>query len=67
MGLSINFVIMGQDPNTDPIQQVTQNIDLIMDESGFTNWGDGKPDETRWLNIIDYIVTLQEAGKGYPY
>lgn len=65
MKLGINFVIMGMDPADAYVSAVTENVDMIVDEAGFTNWGEGLADEARWLNILNYSMILQDAGKSY--
>jgi len=63
--LAINFVIAGQNMTSDDIMNVTNNLDAVMDEAGFTQWGEGLNDEPTWLNILNYMELLQASGKAY--
>jgi hypothetical protein len=52
-------------PSSAFVQQLTTHVNGIVDESGFTEYGDGYLTDTNWLNKIQYIQNVQKQGKQY--
>ena len=50
----------------DPIfQQILQHVDGVLDESGFTHYGDGYITDTTWLQMVNLIQSVQQQHKPY--
>jgi len=67
MGLIPNFAVHGCGLVwDDPImQQIRDNTDGILDEAGFTGWGQAREVDPLWSNITMYALDLQQHGRGY--
>lgn len=65
ISFGINFSLNGASP-TDPIvTSVTDHVDYILDEAGYTNWGTHYPDADVWEDINVWIEGIQREGKHY--
>lgn len=57
---------IGVVPLADPIlQQVVNHIDGVLDESGFTGYGQGYVTDNNWLQLVQFISNVQEQRKAY--
>lgn len=61
----INFSLNDLSPSDANVATVFQNIDYLVDEAGFTQWGGGLPNPDKWNNIATMIDTIQAGGKHY--
>jgi Hypothetical glycosyl hydrolase family 15 len=57
----------GSDPPlSDPtVRQIVSHVDAILDERGFTEFGDGYATGSNWLQIIQFIESVQKQNKAY--
>jgi hypothetical protein len=53
---------MAGDPT---FQQIIQHVDGVLDESGFTHYGDGYITGTTWLQMVNLIHSIQAQHKPY--
>jgi Hypothetical glycosyl hydrolase family 15 len=51
---------------SDPIlQQIIDHVDGVLDESGFTNYGDSDLTGNNWVNTVQLIQQIQQKNKPY--
>jgi hypothetical protein len=57
---------IGSVPLNDPmLQQVVQHSDAILDEGGFTGYGDRYVMDNQWVQKVQFIENVQAQGKAY--
>jgi hypothetical protein len=61
----INFSLNLMAPADPRVLEVIDNLDYVMDEAGFTNWGYGMPTPLVWDQISTWIEEIQTRGKQY--
>ncbi len=65
LALIPNFGLGSVSP-TDPIvQQIVQHSDALLDEGGFTNYGDGYVTGNAWVHLVQFMQYVQQQGKTY--
>ena len=67
VSFGINFSLNGASPTDPTVLAVTDHVDYIMDEAGYTNWGFGLPPPQAWDDISTWIINIQSKGKQYPF
>ena len=65
LALITNFSIGDLSPNDPLVQQVLSHLDGVVDESGFTRFGDGYLTDGSWVQTIQFIESMQQQGKPY--
>eukprot|EP00026_Physarum_polycephalum_P005307 Phypoly_transcript_05339.p1 GENE.Phypoly_transcript_05339~~Phypoly_transcript_05339.p1 ORF type:complete len:554 (+),score=88.69 Phypoly_transcript_05339:154-1815(+) len=65
ISFGINYSLNLMAPDDPRVLQVIDNLDYVMDEAGFTNWGYGLPDPIVWDQINTWIEEIQARGKHY--
>ncbi len=53
------------EPSNPLLQQVLSNVDGVLDEAGFTNFGQGYLSDDDWLLRIELMETVQKQDKPY--
>lgn len=61
----INFCLNGANPMDASVQKVTENVDFILDEAGYTNWGTVLPTPAYHEAMSVWIESIQSKGKHY--
>ena len=67
VSFGINFSLNGASPTDPNVLFVTEHVDYILDEAGYTNWGYGLPTPSVWDDISTWIEDIQQKGKQYPF
>lgn len=65
LGLVPNYTLSGlayDDPN---VKQVVANVDGILDEGGYTQFGSGFATGSAWQNIESFVEYVQSQGRAY--
>eukprot|EP00026_Physarum_polycephalum_P005315 Phypoly_transcript_05347.p1 GENE.Phypoly_transcript_05347~~Phypoly_transcript_05347.p1 ORF type:complete len:585 (+),score=78.29 Phypoly_transcript_05347:175-1929(+) len=65
VSFGINFSLNGASPTDPTVLAVTEHVDYVVDEAGYTNWGFGLPTPNSWDDISTWIVNIQAQGKHY--
>lgn len=66
LALIPNLGFGSDSPLSDPtVQQIVSHVDAILDERGFTEYGDGYATGSNWLQIIQFIESVQKQNKAY--
>ena len=65
LALIPNLALGGLSPDDPTVQQVLSHIDGVLDEGGFTNFGDGYLSGADWLQAIQFIEAVQQQHKPY--
>jgi Hypothetical glycosyl hydrolase family 15 len=56
----------GYSPSSDPqVQQVVSHLDGILDEGGFTKYGNGYLTGDAWVQAVNFIQSVQQQHKAY--
>ncbi len=55
-------VVIPDDPQ---VQKVLSHIDGVLDESGFTDYGQGYVTGDKWLQTVQFIESVQQSGRAY--
>lgn len=53
------------DANDQVVQQIVAHIDGVLDEGGFTSYGDAVVTDNNWLQIVHFIESVQQQKKAY--
>lgn len=57
---------IGTIPFNDPaLQQVVAHVDGILDEGGFTNYGDNYVTGSNWVDYVRFIQSVQQQNRAY--
>lgn len=57
---------IGSIPLSDPtLVQIVQHVDAVLDEGGFTGYGENYLTDSRWAQKIQFIENVQQQGKAY--
>lgn len=51
--------------NDSSLQQVISHVDGVLDESGFTDYGQGYVTDTAWVQYVNFIKAVQQQDKPY--
>lgn len=66
LALIPNLGLAGGDPASDKtVQQVVSHVDGILDEGGFTNYGQGYVTGTNWTQLVQFIKSVQQQVKPF--
>jgi hypothetical protein len=65
LALIINFGLGSISPNDKYVQQLIRHTDGILDEGGFTNYGNGYITDNNWLQLVNLIKEVQSLKKPY--
>src|SRR5690242_18762110 len=65
LALIPNLSIGGLSPGDPLVQQVLLHVDGVLDEGGFTRFGNGKLTDGDWLQAIQFIESVQQQDKPY--
>ncbi len=65
LALIPNLSIGGLSPDGPSVRQVLSHVDGVLDEGGFTNFGDGYLTNSNWLQAIQFIQAVQQQNKPY--
>jgi hypothetical protein len=65
LALIANFSLNGRPADDPVVQQVLNNVDGVLDEEGFTNYGSGYLTGNQWLQKVQFIEEVQKQHKPY--
>jgi hypothetical protein len=65
LALIINFGLGSISPNDQYVQQLIHHTDGILDEGGFTNYGNGYITDNNWVQLVNLIKEVQSLKKPY--
>lgn len=66
LALIPNFDLGGGLQSGDPsVLEIVNNVDAILDERGFTNYGGNYVTGNDWLQMVQFIQNVQEQNKAY--
>ncbi len=65
LALIPNFGLGTIAPNDSSVQQFIHHVDGILDEQGFTNYGNGFITDASWVQYINLIKSVQHLNKPY--
>jgi hypothetical protein len=65
LGLIPNFSLNGLAANDPSVVALVSHVDAILDEAGYTRYGQGPATGSEWLAIESFVTYVQGQGKGY--
>lgn len=65
LALIPNLGVGSLSQNDPQLQQVLSHVDGVLDERGFTDYGQGYLTGSRWVQTIQFIESVQQAKKAY--
>ncbi len=65
MALVPNLSLAPLSPGDPFAQQIADHVDAILDEGGFTQYGQGYLTDNAWLQTVQYIKSVQQRQKPY--
>jgi hypothetical protein len=57
--------VNGNSANDPVFQQIIDHVDGVLDESGFTKYGNGDLTGNDWINTVQFIQQVQQKNKAY--
>jgi hypothetical protein len=65
LALIINFGLGSTSPNDQYVQQLIRHTDGILDEGGFTNYGNRYVTDNNWVQLVNLMKEVQSLKKSY--